>query len=110
VRRAAADLDAYLDTARYDDIDIMLFSHGVSSRGLADARTWQELADRARRRGRLLGTDPASFPADFPVFVRYSKALRSLPRAHAGWRAMTVEEALAGLAAGSRLRVERAGP
>jgi hypothetical protein len=97
VRRAAADLAAYLDRASYDDIDIMLFSHGVSSRGLADARTWQQLADRARVRGRLLGVDPAAFPADFTVFARYSKALRSLPEATRPWVPMAIDEALSGL-------------
>jgi hypothetical protein len=107
VAEAADDLAAYLETSIYDDIDIMLFSHGVRSRGLADARAWQRLADRASHRGRLLGTDPSSFPADFPVFVRYTKALRALPDATTPWRPMALEEALAGLAATSRLTVER---
>jgi hypothetical protein len=107
VREAAADLAAYLRTVAFEDIDIMLFSHGVESRGLVNARTWQELADRARHRGRLLGTDPATFPDDFPVFVRYTKALRSLPDAAAPWRPMTVEEALSGLAADARLTIEK---
>jgi hypothetical protein len=107
VRSAAADLDDYLDRATYDDIDIMLFSHGIHSRGLADAATWQRLAGRARFRGRLLGTDSATFPADFTVFVRYTKALGSLPSEGGRWRAMTVEEALAGLSADRRIRVVR---
>jgi hypothetical protein len=106
VRRAADDLAAYLDRRAYDDIDIMLFSHGVSSRGLADARTWQQLAGRACRHGRLLGVDPAEFPADFTVFARYARALRSLPDATRPWQPMAVDEALAGLAVASRVTVE----
>jgi hypothetical protein len=107
VQSAADDLRAYLDEAGYDDIDIMLFSHGVSSRGIAEARTWEQLAHRARRQGRLLGTDPTAFPADFPVFVRYAKQLRALPQADGQFTTMSVEDALRGLAAGSRVTVER---
>jgi hypothetical protein len=104
---AADDLGAYLDTHRYDDIDVLLFSHGVRSRGLADAGVWQGLADRAGRRGRLLGTDPSAFPADFPTFVRYTRALRSLPDAAVPWQPMSVDTALSGLSDGPRVHVRR---
>jgi hypothetical protein len=107
VQRAALDLAAYLDRSAYDDVDIMLFSHGVPSRGLADARTWQQLADRAHRRGRLLGVDAVAFPGDFTVFARYTKALRSLPQTGRTLRPMRVDEALAGLAAGRRVTVDQ---
>jgi hypothetical protein len=107
VRRAATDLAAYLDRSAYDDIDIMLFSHGVESRGLADAGTWQQLADRARLHGRLLGVDAAAFPGDFTVFARYAKALRSLPQTGRPPRPMALDEALAGLADGPRVTVNR---
>jgi hypothetical protein len=107
VRSAAADLAEYLDSTAYDDVDVMLFSHGVHSRGLADARTWQQLADRARCRGRLLGADPSAFPADFPVFVRYTRTLRSLPGTATPWRPMPVADAITGLTGDRRLRVQR---
>lgn len=109
VRRAADDLAAYLDGADFDDVDVLLFSHGVRSQGLADARTWQRVADRARRRGRLLGVDADAFPADFGVFARYARALRSLPVSSRSWSPVPVEEALAGLAAADpdRVRVTR---
>jgi len=107
VRSAALDLADYLDRSAFDDIDIMLFSHGVVSRGLADARTWQRLADRAGRRGRLLGVDAKAFPADFNVFVRYTKSLKGLPDATRPWSALSVEEALAGLAAAPRISVQQ---
>jgi hypothetical protein len=105
VGRAAADLAAYLDHAVYDDIDVMLFNHGTRSRGLADARTWQELAGRARVRGRLLGVDPTAFPADFAGFARYAKALRSLPDATRPWSLLAVHDALAGLGSDPRVVV-----
>jgi hypothetical protein len=106
VTGAADDLAAYLDASTYDDIDIMLFSHGVSSRGLADAQVWQRLADRAHHHGRLLGTNPSTFPADFPVFVQSTKALRSLPDTSTPWQPMALDKALTGLQAGSRLTVQ----
>jgi hypothetical protein len=107
VLSAAEDLGAYLDTHAYEDIDIMLFSHGVKSRGMADARIWQGLADRAGRQGRLLGTDPSAFPADFPVFVRYTRAMRSLPDARQAWRPMPLDFALSALTESQRVDVLR---
>jgi hypothetical protein len=97
VQSAARALCDYLASTSYDDVDVMLFNHGVESRGLADARTWQRIAERARRRGRLLGVDPRAFPADFAVFARYTSALRSLPDGGLPWSPLTVEDALAGL-------------
>lgn len=105
VREAAADLGTYLDAATYDDVDIMLFSHGVHSRGLADAPAWQRLAERALRHGELLGTDPSAFPADFTVFTRYTRAMRSLPEATTPWRPLPVTDAVSGLTGDSRLRL-----
>lgn len=98
VQRAAQDLSGYLQRESYEDVDIMLFSHGSVSRGLADAATWQDVAGLARRRGRLLGVDAKAFPADFPVFARYTPALRSLPDSDARWAPLGLDEALAGLA------------
>jgi hypothetical protein len=105
VCRAAVDLGAYLDRVAYDEIDVMLFNHGTRSRGLAEVRTWQELAGRARVRGRLLGVDPTAFPADFASFARYAKALRSLPEATRPWSPLAVHEALAGLTSDPRVVV-----
>jgi hypothetical protein len=105
VRRAAADLAAYLDHAVYDDIDVLLFNHGTRSRGLADARVWQELAGRAGVRGRLLGVDANAFPADFAAYARYAKALRSLPAIGRPRSALAVHDALAGLASDPRVVV-----
>ena len=105
VQSAAGDLSDYLASTSYDDIDVMLFSHGVESRGLADADTWQRIAERARRRGRLLGVDPRAFPADFAVFARYTSALRSLPDGGLPWWPLAVDDALAGLRSAERLSV-----
>lgn len=108
VQGAADALATYLDNAAYDHIDILLFSHGVQSRGLADAQTWQRLARRAQQRGRLLGVDAAAFPADFTAFARYAAALRSLPDATRPWSAMPIRQALAGLADAPGVLLSRA--
>jgi hypothetical protein len=107
VESAARDLADYLASTSYDDVDVLLFNHGARSRGLADARTWQRIAERARRRGRLLGVDPRAFPADFAVFARYTSALRSLPDAGLPWSPLAVEDALAGLSGAADLSVLR---
>jgi len=104
VQSAADALSDYLTSTPYDDVDVLLFSHGVESRGLADARTWQRIAEQARRRGRLLGVDPRAFPADFAVFARYTSALRSLPDGPP-WSPLAVEEALTGLRSAKGLSV-----
>jgi hypothetical protein len=105
VQSAARDLSDYLASTTYDDVDVLLFSHGVESRGLADARTWQRIAEQARHRGRLLGVDPRTFPADFAVFARYTSALRSLPDGGLPWSPLAVDDALSGLRSAKELSV-----
>jgi hypothetical protein len=105
VQSAARNLSDYLASTSYDDVDVLLFSHGVESRGLADARTWQDIAGRARHRGRLLGVDPRAFPADFAVFARYTSALRSLPDGGLPWSPLVVEDALSGLRSAEEVSV-----
>jgi hypothetical protein len=105
VRRAAQDLSRYLDHAAYDDIDVLLFNHGTDSVGLADARTWQQLADRARNRGRLLAVNATAFPSDFSIFARYARALAKLPDATRPWSPLSLDQALVGLAEDPRVTV-----
>jgi hypothetical protein len=107
VQDAARALETYLERTAYEEVDVMLFSHGALSRGLADAQTWQRIAGRAHRRGRLLGVDPRQFPADFAVFARYTSALRSLPDGGAPVSPMPLSEALAGLGHAEGLSVVR---
>ena len=80
VERSAEGLERYLDAAEpYDEIDLMLFSHGVVSLGLASIERWRSVLACAGSRGRLLGVDPNAYPADFATFARYHPALRRLP-------------------------------
>jgi len=73
---SADALETYLNRAEFDDIHLMLFSHGVDSIGLAPVERWRALLARARRDGRFTGVDPHAFPRDFAVFVRYHYALK----------------------------------
>ncbi|WP_238164681.1 hypothetical protein [Kribbella pittospori] len=103
--QGAHALSDYLDGHTFDEIDIMLFSHGTRSRGLAEADCWQQLANRARRRGRLLGVERSAFPADFSTFARYTPALRRLPRGRRPQSPLSVETALLGLSESERISV-----
>lgn len=80
VEPSAAALERYLDQADppYDEIDLMLFSHGVDSIGLASIKRWRSLLRRARR-GRFVGVDQHAYPQDFGTVARYNPALRRLP-------------------------------
>lgn len=72
---SAHAFESYLHgRAAFDEIGIMLFSHGVESAGLASIERWRAL-------GSLVGVDPDAYPRDFAVFVRYSFALRQHFRA-----------------------------
>jgi len=72
-------LERYLDGAHpYDQIRLMLFSHGVDSVGLAPIGRWQSILGRARKEGSFVGVDEQKFPRDFATFVRYHAELKKL--------------------------------
>jgi hypothetical protein len=67
----------YVDSRpAFDEMYLMLFSHGVDSIGLASIPEWDRILRRARGHGAFLGVDPQAFPRDFAVFTRYHAALR----------------------------------
>lgn len=69
---SAEDLEKYLrHTGSFDEIYMMLFSHGVDSVGLVPIDTWREFLRHARKRGVFVGVDDQAYPRDFAVFVRY---------------------------------------
>ena len=76
---SAEALRTYLQTRRtFDEIYLMLFSHGVESARLATIAEWKELLRQAGRYGEFLGVDPAAYPRDFAVFVRYHLAAKRI--------------------------------
>jgi hypothetical protein len=76
----AEGFERYLAEAEpYDEIRMMLFSHGTEGVGLAPIERWRELLGHARREGSFLGVDEELFPLDFATFGNYHRALRALP-------------------------------
>lgn len=78
---SAEMLEAYLDQNSFDEIYMMLFSHGVESVGLASIEKWRELLRRAKKHGAFIGVDESAYPRDFGVFVRYYFDLKRKIRA-----------------------------
>ncbi|TMG86574.1 MAG: hypothetical protein E6H74_02950 [Betaproteobacteria bacterium] len=68
-------LRKYLEEHDFDDIGLMLFSHGVRSIGLAAIEDWDACLARARKRGFYIGVDRRAYPQDFATFVNYSRDL-----------------------------------
>lgn len=66
------------DEASFDEIDMMLFSHGTEGVGVTSIARWQALLDKAHKKGRFLGVDKRRYPRDFATFVRFDRALSRL--------------------------------
>jgi hypothetical protein len=80
-KEPSADLlEEYLDHApTFDDIYLMLFSHGVESVGLVPIERWRAILGRARKQGRFIGVNEREYPRDFAAFVRYNTDVQSIP-------------------------------
>lgn len=69
---SAEALEAYLkERAPYNELSMMLFSHGVDSIGLVPIDRWRQLMQRWSTTSTFVGVDPEAYPRDFAVFVRY---------------------------------------
>ena len=62
----------------FDEIDMMLFSHGTEGIGVARLDEWRRVLAAARRRGGFLGVDEARYPRDFATFIRFQRELHRL--------------------------------
>lgn len=70
-------VERYLDsTDPFDEINLMLFSHGVESVGIVPMQRWESIVGRARRHGGTIGVDARRYPLDFGVFTRYNRELQ----------------------------------
>ncbi len=79
VEPSADRLARFLNSrARFEQVDLFLFSHGIEGVGGAPIEIWQSLAARGRRPGRLLGVDPARYPRDFATFARFHRDVDAL--------------------------------
>jgi hypothetical protein len=90
---SAAALKAYLDERqRFDEIDLMLFSHGVESIGLVPIDEWRRIMSQGATRSSFMGVDEAAYPRDFAVFVRYHEDLVHKIRAPYPITSLSLEE------------------
>ncbi|MGH7826272.1 MAG: hypothetical protein ACREQ7_14000 [Candidatus Binatia bacterium] len=69
---SAQALEDYLNSKdSFDEIYMMLFSHGVESIGLTPIERWRRILGRANKAGKFVGVDESAYPRDFAIFVRY---------------------------------------
>jgi hypothetical protein len=79
VEPSADRLESYLqDAPSYDEIYLMLFSHGVDSIGVASIERWKSMLQRARKHGRFVGVNEKKYPKDILVYLRYNRGLRKI--------------------------------
>jgi hypothetical protein len=79
VERSAAALREFLDRQpSFEEIGLMLFSHGTEGVGVVTVDDWRRLLARARWRGYFLGVDESRYPRDFATFIRFHHGLSEL--------------------------------
>lgn len=77
---ARPSVDAIIEYLRktkpYDEIFMMLFSHGVKGQGLATITDYRSALSMAQKKGEFIGAEPELYPFDFGVYARYEKDLQ----------------------------------
>lgn len=73
--------EAYLGASEpYDEINLLLFNHGVEAVGFPKVAQWKNrVLKKARKRGRLIGVREDLYPRDFGALGRYSRAIQEIP-------------------------------
>jgi len=98
VRPAVQALDDHLaGSARYDDVYVLPFQHGVDSEGIATPAAWAATIRRHGATPHFVGLDLDRFPHDIGLLGRYSSALNALPAASEPWSPLEVTAGLAAL-------------
>ena len=76
VDMAAKDLQSFLKNSKpFDEIYMMMLSHGKHSVGMAEIDQWKSLLRQAGKKHSFIGTSPEEYPVDMAVYARYSKNL-----------------------------------
>ncbi len=66
-------LEEYLSKADpYDEIFLMLFSHGVDAIGLAGTGRWNEIMGKARKKRDFIGVTINNYPRDLGSLIKYN--------------------------------------
>lgn len=72
-------LENYLDNSdRYEEIYLMLFSHGVDSVGLPAIGRWRQVFQKAKKGGSFVGVAEDKYPRHFASMIRYHTDLKRL--------------------------------
>jgi hypothetical protein len=67
----------YLEsTDPYDEIYLMLFSHGTNSIGLPAIDRWRDILGYGHQRGEFVGVVEDKYPKDFATLIRYFTDLK----------------------------------
>lgn len=70
-------IEHYLkSTYPYDEIYLILFSHGVDAVGLPSIDRWRTIFNYARQRGDFIGVEADKFPRNFATLIRYYTDLK----------------------------------
>ena len=74
-------IEHYLEhTDPYDEIYMILFSHGVDAVGLPTIERWRQVFNKARKHGEFIGVEEDKFPRNFATLVRYYTDLQRIIR------------------------------
>lgn len=87
-------LENYLEsTAAYDEINLILFSHGVDAVGLPPIQRWRAVFNLARKHGQFIGVEEDKFPRNFSTLIRYYTDLkRNIPSRYPVPGPLTLEQ------------------
>lgn len=108
---SAADLETFLDRSKpFEEIYMMVLSHGKDSAGRTPIPRWEGLMKRAEKKNAFIGTDPEEYPLDMAVYARYSRDLRKkMKKDHPSPPPLNVQKALEQLREFSRDRIKVEG-
>jgi hypothetical protein len=72
-------VEKYLDEREpFDEINLMLFNHGVEAVGLPPIERWRGVLARANKRGQFRGQREDLYPRDFGSLARYHSDLQKI--------------------------------
>ena len=76
---AAESIENYLNQSKpYQDIFMMILSHGNESVGGVGIERWKSILSRASNNGRFVGVDTRHYPLDLGIYTHYKKDLKRL--------------------------------
>ncbi|MBR9998947.1 MAG: hypothetical protein KFF73_08250 [Cyclobacteriaceae bacterium] len=76
---AAQSIENYLnETDPYDEILMMILSHGHESVGGVGIERWRSILSAARKKGLFVGVDSKSYPLDLGIYAHFKTDLKKL--------------------------------